>query len=311
MDAANLFDQALEAISAEDLARARELLLRLVALDPDHEQAWQWLSSLATSSSERIAALEQVLRLSPDNQVARQSLERLKARQADRAHRQADPPVSPARRSGYGASGYLEEDNRPVKPPPKKRADGTGAGQPGRRPQKAAPTGNALEQGQLLEKQGDLEGAIYHYIEASQQARTLAQRLNARRCLEQAQLRIDAPHYRPTPSAYIVVRLVMTPALLFLLLVLLENGLGFYLAVPFTALGLASILSGSALLALTTTMPLLVEWFVWWERYTSGDGRLSRPFAWLAGLTLVTAPYIVLASYSLTRLWQSAADVLK
>lgn len=302
MDAANYFDQAMAAITAENSRQARELLQRVVELDPDHLQAWQWLGSLAENSSERIVALEHLLRLDPGNPVARQRLDQLLARRAAQERRLAgDPPEG-----GNALPASSPRQPTAARTPGSRQLYLSGgreqAGETGSAASGYASYGQALEQGMLLEQQGDLDSAVYHYIEASRLASTLGQSLNARRRLEQTQLRIEAPHFRPAPARSVLVRLALAPAPLFLILVGLETGAGWFLAVPFALLGLASILLGSALLAITTTLPLQVDWYVWWERRGYRDSWLARSFVWLAGAFLVLWPYSLLAIYSIFRL---------
>jgi tetratricopeptide (TPR) repeat protein len=69
--------QAENAIKAGDTKNAFELLRQALAEDPDSERAW-WIMSGLVQHSERINCLEQVLRINPENQFAREALNRLK-----------------------------------------------------------------------------------------------------------------------------------------------------------------------------------------------------------------------------------------
>ena len=69
--------QAESAIKAGDTKHAFELLRQVLAEDPNSERAW-WIMSGLVQRSERVNCLEQVLRINPENQFARDALTRLK-----------------------------------------------------------------------------------------------------------------------------------------------------------------------------------------------------------------------------------------
>ena len=69
--------QAENAIKAGDTKHAFELLRQALAEDPNSERAW-WIMSGLVQRSERVNCLEQVLRINPENQFARDALTRLK-----------------------------------------------------------------------------------------------------------------------------------------------------------------------------------------------------------------------------------------
>ena len=70
-------NQAESAIKAGDTKHAFELLRLVLAEDPNSERAW-WIMSGLVQRSERVNCLEQVLRINPENQFARDALARLK-----------------------------------------------------------------------------------------------------------------------------------------------------------------------------------------------------------------------------------------
>ena len=69
--------QAESAIKAGDTKHAFDLLRQALAEDPNSERAW-WIMSGLVQRSERVNCLEQVLRINPENQFARDALTRLK-----------------------------------------------------------------------------------------------------------------------------------------------------------------------------------------------------------------------------------------
>jgi hypothetical protein len=68
--------QAESAIQAGDTKTGFEILREYLAENPDSERAW-WVMSGLVQRDERATCLEQVLRINPDNQLARETLEKL------------------------------------------------------------------------------------------------------------------------------------------------------------------------------------------------------------------------------------------
>jgi len=64
----------IEAIQAGNNVRGRDLLLEVVQLDRDNEAAWWWLAHAAADAQEQMRALEQVVRLNPDQADAHAAL---------------------------------------------------------------------------------------------------------------------------------------------------------------------------------------------------------------------------------------------
>jgi hypothetical protein len=70
---------------------AREALGHVVEMEPDNEEAWLWLSGVASSLTQMRAALDRVLIINPNNQQAREGLAWVTTREAQmRAARAAD-----------------------------------------------------------------------------------------------------------------------------------------------------------------------------------------------------------------------------
>ena len=57
--------------------QARELLLQVVEVDEQNEQAWLWLSGVVPGDEDRRVCLENVLTINPDNELAQKGLARL------------------------------------------------------------------------------------------------------------------------------------------------------------------------------------------------------------------------------------------
>lgn len=86
------FNQAIQLIKSGEVERARPILLELLKTDPHNEAAWLWLVQSLPTPAQRIAALEQCLKLNPNSQRAKWGLAQLKPREASLA---AKPPLTP------------------------------------------------------------------------------------------------------------------------------------------------------------------------------------------------------------------------
>ena len=75
--AAEVLQMAIQAARAGRKTEARDLLLKLVDVDPRNEMAWMWLSGLVDSLEDRIIACENVLTINPANEKVRAYLTKL------------------------------------------------------------------------------------------------------------------------------------------------------------------------------------------------------------------------------------------
>ena len=69
-----LFSDAMAAIKANRMDDAKDMLLRVVQMNPQHEQAWFWLAGVVTEVSQTIVCIQHVLALNPENSVAKEWL---------------------------------------------------------------------------------------------------------------------------------------------------------------------------------------------------------------------------------------------
>ncbi|MBC8331997.1 MAG: tetratricopeptide repeat protein [Anaerolineae bacterium] len=95
MSESGIFKEAIDAIIQDHRSQARELLTRLLRNNKDNPEYWLWLSSVVDSEKEKLYCLQSVLRLDPDNEIAKRGL---------RLIRESDPteeiiPIPPKRRS--------------------------------------------------------------------------------------------------------------------------------------------------------------------------------------------------------------------
>lgn len=77
-----LTQQGITALRKGDIIQARQLLEAATYYNPLDIQAWLWLSGAVSTDAERVACLQQVLRLDPGNAVATQGLAQLASRGA-------------------------------------------------------------------------------------------------------------------------------------------------------------------------------------------------------------------------------------
>ncbi len=85
----DLLRQAIDLARTGDRARARALLEQVLQADEYNELAWMWMAAVAENKAQRREALEIALEINPENQSARQALERLGGPRAGRKARQS------------------------------------------------------------------------------------------------------------------------------------------------------------------------------------------------------------------------------
>jgi len=74
---AYLVRQGIAAARSGRSAEARQLLEQTVQINPNDEMAWLWLSGLMATTEQKLACLQQVLRINPRNEYARAGRDRL------------------------------------------------------------------------------------------------------------------------------------------------------------------------------------------------------------------------------------------
>lgn len=73
-DADVMLQEAIEAIHQGQRARARDLLTRLLRANQNNWEYWLWMSSVVETPKEQVFCLQSVLRMNPENRIARQGL---------------------------------------------------------------------------------------------------------------------------------------------------------------------------------------------------------------------------------------------
>jgi len=80
----DMVQEGINAFKAGEKARARDILTEAVKQDSTNEQAWYYLAASHTKPEPRKQALEMVLKLNPNNTKAREMLDKVNARLADK-----------------------------------------------------------------------------------------------------------------------------------------------------------------------------------------------------------------------------------
>lgn len=94
--AAQLYERGVGAARGGQRRMAAVLLARAVQYDPQHEQAWLWLSGVIDDPAQVAFCLRSVLELNPANQRARRGLEWLERRAPEAVAAPVAPAAAPA-----------------------------------------------------------------------------------------------------------------------------------------------------------------------------------------------------------------------
>ncbi len=92
-----MLQEGIAAFQAGDRTKAHDLLLEVVKVDPENEQAWYYLAASESNPATRRQYLEQVLEINPGNAKAREVLDRMKAREVSQPAAAVEPPGSDRR----------------------------------------------------------------------------------------------------------------------------------------------------------------------------------------------------------------------
>jgi hypothetical protein len=77
MDMNELLQNGIKSLAQRDLTTAREYFKMAIELDRHNESAWMWMSRAVETSTEKLFCLKQVLKINPNNQAARNDLQKL------------------------------------------------------------------------------------------------------------------------------------------------------------------------------------------------------------------------------------------
>ena len=85
----DMLANGIAAVKAGKMEEAQEWLVRLLQIDRYNEQAWVWLSGAADNDQDRLDCVLEVLKINPDNALAKRGLAALRAKGVSPA-----PPAS-------------------------------------------------------------------------------------------------------------------------------------------------------------------------------------------------------------------------
>ncbi|MGC9356671.1 MAG: tetratricopeptide repeat protein, partial [Anaerolineae bacterium] len=71
---AQKFKAAMQRAKRGDRARARQLFMEVLEVDPNNEEAWLWLAGVAATLEDAKVYLETVLAINPEHKKAREGL---------------------------------------------------------------------------------------------------------------------------------------------------------------------------------------------------------------------------------------------
>lgn len=100
----SMITEAIAAVQAGDKSRARELLTRLVRVEPTNAEYWIWLSAVVKTRQKKIQCLESALQNDPTNRAAMRGLALLGARKPDRSRVKIKPVRAAAKRAAAPAA---------------------------------------------------------------------------------------------------------------------------------------------------------------------------------------------------------------
>ncbi len=107
--------QAITLIKSGERQKGRQLLAHIIKTNPQNEDAWLWMSSVVDSDDQRCHCLKQILLINPNNLLAHQGLEKLKAK--PQVTSKSKPEVRPQEQSLPSKSGQASQsyDAQPQK----------------------------------------------------------------------------------------------------------------------------------------------------------------------------------------------------
>ena len=273
MAESDLLEQAMLAARAGRRSEARQILIKLVEVQPRNETAWVWLSSLMDDLEDKIIACENVLAINPSNQRMRAYLEQL-------LEQRAGQHLQPA-----------------VVPPTQNPID-----------QEPFPSGlSLLDLAKRYEAEGSMEQALKTYGEAASRTRDRREfnHIYAEIIRLERQQAERIAHVSPVVT---ITRLALGWPLLYFSLAMVQMGLNpLARGVWYVWLGLPIVAVGSLLIALAEVRSRHAVWrMIFYEQDGEGSG-MARTSAAIGGWLLVITPHVLMLADSLVRLQQLAA----
>ena len=275
MTSGELLRQGVDAARAGRRLEAREILLRVVDLEPRNEVAWMWLTGLVDDMEDKIIACENVLTINPAN-------EKVKAYRG-KLLQQKTAQVSP---SAHERNVAVEQAVASV---PRQSA-----------PKPAGPL-NLLVEAEQLEYDGKIEEAIQTYerlaarTKDSREFDHVYRQIVRLEGLQKEKIRFVSP-------ALSILRLTLTWPILYTSFAFVQIGLNpiEYLSL-FLWLGVPCVAFGSFMLAVSEVRSRHVIWQRLFLEDGSGSG-FARSVLAVAGWIFIIVPFALMILNSLARL---------
>ena len=276
MTAGELLRQGVDAARAGRKTDARDLLIRLVEVEPRNELAWMWLTGLVDDLEDKIIACENVLAINPANDKVKAYLDCLL--------QQRMPVSSPITRE--------KSSDIQVRRP----AAGARQAAP-----KLKTAQDLLSQAEQLEYEGKIREAVQTYERLAAKTRDSQQFDHIYRQIVRLE-HLQQEKIRFVPPAASILRMTFTWPLLYASLAFVQIGLNpiahfsflLWLGLPFVALG-------SFLLSVSEVRGRHVIWQKVFLEQGSGS-RFARTVLAAAGWILVILPFVLMVLNSLARL---------
>jgi tetratricopeptide (TPR) repeat protein len=323
-ESASLLSQAVQAARSGQRVQARQMLLDIVDQDPYNAQAWVHLSQLVDDEEDQLIAIENALALLPGDEdllsrreahlLANPQLRRtglgsgldddltqVQALSDEKRYLEAIALLRDLVAKYPGSEkAWLDlanlEPGLPERTLAVEKALKLNPNNPETQrllEQVQKEQKNPLQRGQYLEEQGEFDRAQEVYLHIATHSRLATQRLEARRRMENIQLRQEAHTIQPVHPNLNLARLAAGPVFLFLMLLFMQSGLNI-IHLPFAAFpGTLSVIIGSLLVALTDMVPAHPKWVAWYGQPGSGDEPEMRRGMRLLGWALLLAPYTI------------------
>jgi tetratricopeptide (TPR) repeat protein len=328
----HLLQQAISAAHAGHELTARDIFLQIVQSQPQNEVAWMWLTGLLDDIDDRIYACEKVLEINPGNAGAQKYLaqllaEKQKGKDVDKLR--VDEQLGQVRElvsAGQHESALrilrsltqgnnINEDawsllaelvsdtDEKVHALEKLVALNPGDIQASQELKRLHHfQQNPLEVAEMYEEQGNFDKAIEVY-------KLAALKPNSKKGWDSIYWKIirlenlrqeNIAHISPSIS---VARLTGGPALLYLLLMLLQVGINpFVHPEPFLWVGFFWVLLGGFMVALASVRSHHRLWFILFKDIGAGGSPSARSTMNAVGWILVVLPYLLLIMAAINRL---------
>lgn len=107
----SMFTEAIAAARAGDYVRARDLLTRLMRVDPTNAEYWVWMSAVVKSERQRVYCLQSALQFDPTNRAALRGLLIVDERKPEAAEISHATPIPRRRVQKRRSSGLFKAKN--------------------------------------------------------------------------------------------------------------------------------------------------------------------------------------------------------